>query len=320
MVRLTKSLGYALLAGLLTTPAVSACAQTAAPQASASLGSAPAASQRAATSPQSAQKPATVPQAMTSAKPVTTPASTVSATPGSHSRSHHKRVAAAPEPEAPQPPPPPPTLEQSPPTPPQVSYRNGELTIDATNSTLSQVLHAVQQQTGASIDIPSSAGGDRVVAQLGPGQPRDVLNTLLHGSKFDYVILGVNGNPGAIQKVILTQRQGGAMGSTSSAQSSPQSSPAPVAEDEPEPDEGVANVEQPEPQYQNPDQAPPPPPGGFRRPMPGQVIDPGAAFNNGGEQQNGTKSPEQLMQELQQMQQQQQQYQEQLNPANRGPQ
>ena len=217
----------------------------------------------------------------------------------------------------PQTPPPPPTLEQTPPTPPKVSYQNGQLTIDAANSTLSQVLRAVQTQTGASMEIPSSAASDRVVAQLGPGQPRDVLNTLLNGSKFDYVILGVTGNPGAVQRVILTQKQGGSSAGISSAQNAPQQS-APVAEDEPEPDEGVAAVETPEPQYQNPDQ-PPPPPGGFRRPMPGQVIDPGASFNNG-EQQNGVKTPEQLMQELQQMQQQQQQYQEQLNPANRGPQ
>ena len=36
------------------------------------------------------------------------------------------------------------------------------------------------------------------LAQLGPGLPRDVLNTLLNGSKFDYVILGVTGKPGAV--------------------------------------------------------------------------------------------------------------------------
>src|SRR5271166_597107 len=56
--------------------------------------------------------------------------------------------------EVPPPLPPPPTLDQQPPTPPQVRYQNGQLTINAQNSTLSQVLRAVQAQTGASIDIP----------------------------------------------------------------------------------------------------------------------------------------------------------------------
>jgi hypothetical protein len=157
--------------------------------------------------------------------------------------------------------PPPPTLEQSTPTPPRVSFQNGQLTIDATNSTLSQVLRAVQSRTGASIDIPAGAGNERVVAQLGPGQPRDVLNTLLNGSKFDYVILGVTGNPGAVQKVILTPRQGGA---TITAQSNTPRQP--VQDDESQVDESPPVADTAENEYQNPDQ-PPPPPGGFRHPM-----------------------------------------------------
>jgi hypothetical protein len=190
-------------------------------------------------------------------------------------------------------------------------FQNGELTIDAANSTLSQVLHAVQQRTGASIEMPAGAGNERVVAQLGPGQPRDVLNTLLNGSKFDYVILGVaGGDPGAVQKVILTPRQSG---TTAMAQNN---TPHPAANEEPSGEEG-AGPDTAESEYQNPDQ-PPPPPGGFHRPMMpgGQVVDPGAAFGNG-EQPNGPKSPEQLMQEMEQMQQQQLQLQQQLNPANR---
>jgi hypothetical protein len=211
---------------------------------------------------------------------------------------------------------PPATLEQSPPTPPRVNFQNGQLTIDATNSTLSQVLRAVQSRTGASIDIPAGAGSERVVAQLGPGQPRDVLNTLLNGSRFDYVILGVTGgNPGAVQKVILTPRLGGA---TTTAQGSTPQQPMP--DEESQGDEAVPVADTAENEYQNPDQ-PPPPPSPFRHPMmpPGGQVEPGAAFGNG-EVQNGPRTPEQQMQQLQQMQQQQQQYQQQLNPANQNPQ
>src|SRR5512146_1660976 len=135
--------------------------------------------------------------------------------------------------EQPQVPAPPPTLEQSPPSAPNVRMQNGLLMIDAHNSTLSQVLRAVQQQTGASMEVPAGASNERVVAQIGPGQPRDVINTLLNGSKFDYVILGVLGNPGAVQKVILTPRQGGSTGSMNAqANTPPPPQPADDVQDE----------------------------------------------------------------------------------------
>jgi len=232
------------------------------------------------------------------------PTTSQPATAASHRRSRKTAVA-----EPPAAPPPPPTPEQLPPNPPQVRYQNGELTIDAQNSTMTQVLRAVGSQTGASVDLPAGAGNERVVAQLGPGLPGDVLRTLLNGSRFDYVILGVAGNPGAVQKVILTPRQTAAPSAT--AQNHP--TPQPTEE----PDEGP--VAETEPEYQNQNPQPPALPGGFRRPgIPFQPPDQ-QQQSFSAEQQNEGKSPEQLMQELQQIQQQQQQYQEQLNPANRQP-
>ncbi len=165
--------------------------------------------------------------------------------------------------------------------------------------------------------MPSSAGSERVVAQLGPGQPKDVLNTLLNGSKFDYIILGVTGNPGAVQKIILTPRQNSGMSNVNVAQNNNQMPNQEQVEDETQPEEGVPIANEAE-ESPPPEQQAPPPPGGFRRPMMlpgGQAGQPQAGADNG-DQQNGAKTPEQLMQELQQMQQQQQQYQQQLNPAN----
>jgi len=263
-------------------------------------------------------------------KPAFTPASQpatsnpASAPASQTAKPHGRRAKAAPVAEAAPTQPPPPTLEQSPPTAPRVTLQNGQLTIDASNSTLAQVLHAVQARTGASIDIPSTAGNDRVVGQFGPGLPRDVLNTLLNGSKFDYVILGVTGDPAGIQKVILTPRQ-----ATTTVNTAQNNNPQP-AQEEDSADEGVPVADTSENEYQNPEQPVPPQPGGFRRPiMPGgqqppgfqqqgfQQGEPGAQGN--GEQQNNPKTPEQLMQEMQQLQQQQQQYQQQLNPANQQP-
>lgn len=300
MVRLGKTFACTVLAGaaLLMPSLASSQATAPAPQANSASPKQPS-TQAAPALGTTAQPRATAPS-----KPASGPAA---------ARSHGRRSKAAPVAEAvPTPPPPPPTLEQSPPTAPRVNLQNGQLTIDAPNSTLAQILRAVQARTGASIDIPSSAGNERVVAQLGPGLPRDVLNTLLNGSKFDYVILGVTGDPGGIQKVILTPRQ--AVTAVNTAQNK---NPQP-AQDEDSGDEGSTVADTSDNEYQNPQ--PVPPPNGFRRPiMPGGArVNPGAESDNG-EQQNGPKTPQQLMQEMQQMQQQQQMYQQQLNPANQQP-
>ncbi len=234
---------------------------------------------------------------------------------------HHKKT--APVAETPQPPPAPPTLEQMSPTPPRVIYQNGLLTIDAQNSTLSQVLRAVQAQTGASVEMPSSAANERVMMQVGPGRPRDVLNTLLNGSKFNYIILGMINNPGGVQKVILTTRQNTPATVNTAQNNSPgqgQVQYQPPPPEEPQDEE----MPLPEAEADNPQQPPPAVqrPGRFR---PGQVPMPQPEPNSStepdnGNQPNGGKTPEQLLQELQNMQQQQQQYQQQLNPANLDPQ
>ena len=235
---------------------------------------------------------------------------------------HPRRKKAAPDPPAPQVPELPPTLEQSPPTPAQVTYNNGQLTILAQNATLSQVLRSVQSLTGASIDMPAGTSNERVVGQLGPGQPRDVLNALLNGTKFNYIILGVNGNPGAVQKVILTTLKPATPVNTA------QNNPPPPDESQDEDNYGEPELQAPLPSQMR-----------HRPNMPGRVPE---AFNpqqlpqvqsiqpvpdNSGDNTppDGAKTPEQLLQELQQMQQQQQvqqqqqQMQEQMNPANRQP-
>jgi hypothetical protein len=249
----------------------------------------------------------------------TTMGAGVTPTKGRHSQKPVGIKKAAPVAETPQPAPSPPTPEQMPPTPPHVTYQNGLLTIDAKNSTLSQVLRSVQAQTGASIEMPSSASSDRVMMQLGPGRPRDVLNTLLNGSKFNYIILGMTENPGGVQKVILITRQN----SSSAVNTAQNNGPGPgqqqyqVPPDEPQDEE----MPPPEPEAENQPEVQPvvPVPGRFR---PGQVPmrspDSNEPPQDNGNQQSGVKTPEQLLLELQNMQQQQQQYQQQLNPANTG--
>lgn len=109
----------------------------------------------------------------------------------------------------PAPPPPPPLRpEQMPAVPPQVMYQNGKLTIIARNSTLGDILRGVHAKTGAAIDIPGSAP-ERVVGQFGPGPARDVIASLLNGSRFNYVMLGSEGHPEQLARLILTPKTGG---------------------------------------------------------------------------------------------------------------
>jgi hypothetical protein len=207
-----------------------------------------------------------------------------------------------------QPPPPPPTPEQMPAVQPRVSYQNGLLSIDAPNSSMTDVLNAVKRQTGANIEVPAGASGDRIVARLGPGKPKDVLASLLSGSRFNFIILGPPQNPDAVQRVILTRRQNGSTGSAPAQQSmNPQVVPAPSSDDDAEAPEEIepdTPEEAPQPEATAPTM------------QPGQ--EPAQQQQGQGQEQNPNqpKTPEQLLQELQRMQQQQQQGQQQEQNQN----
>jgi hypothetical protein len=99
---------------------------------------------------------------------------------------------------------PPIPLDSIAPVPPQVSYQNGQLTIVAGNSTLSDILQAVRQQTGVEIEIPVAP--ERVVTRLGPGTAREVIADLLNGSKFNYVLLGSAQDPSLLTRIVLTAK------------------------------------------------------------------------------------------------------------------
>lgn len=207
--------------------------------------------------------------------------------------------APAPAPVAPQ------TPEQMPATPAKVTMSNGMLSIVATNSTLGDVLNGIHKATGAAIDAPPAAGSERVAVNIGPAEPHDALQELFEGSKFDYIIVGSPENGLRLQKVILTPRSGGSLG-TAVANNNPggrtmapptgyQPPPDTGGEDETynQPDEEVMGVPEPASPEQIPNQ-----PGG---PQAGQL--PPDPNQQGQEQQQ--KTPEQLLQELQRIQRQQ---------------
>ncbi|HEX6802811.1 MAG TPA: hypothetical protein VF133_03955 [Terriglobales bacterium] len=197
----------------------------------------------------------------------------------------------------PQPPPPPPTPEQGPSSPPDVNYQRGQLTITARNSTMSDVLNAVKQKTGAAVDMPTVTS-ERVVGVFGPGAPRDVMAQLLNGSHYDYVLLGSPTDPGALKKIVLTARASGP--EPAPALSQPQMANQPLqavpeveteqsSDDASSPDVAQPDMQQPPEEEAQPDQSQP------DQSQPGQPGQP------------VVKTPEQLLRELQQQQQQMQQ-------------
>ena len=199
------------------------------------------------------------------------------------------------------------TPEQMPAAAPRVSYAAGRLTIDSQNSTLNDILSAVRSATGSQIDPPPGNGNERVAAHL-TGTPREVLSSLLDGSMLGYVILGSPGNPGGIQKVILTTlAQGPAPAQSNTAVGR---NPAPPGGPEPpEEDPMVMNDQNPAPPPQpgvagQPGQPGQPPSGvvGGEQPRygaPGQPFVPPAQSQSDGQPQ--VRTPDQLVQQMQQM-------------------
>ncbi len=87
---------------------------------------------------------------------------------------------------------------------PVVTYRDGQLTIDAENVTMAEVLRLVAERTGAKIDVPPGSGLERIFEHNGPGQADDVLSRLLNGSSYDFIIVGSPQRPHDPAQVLLS--------------------------------------------------------------------------------------------------------------------
>ena len=212
--------------------------------------------------------------------------------------------------QTPQPVLPPPTPQQQPPVAPRVTFNNGMLTVVAENSRLGDVLQAIRARTGAAMDVAAGAAGERVVVQLGPAPPRQVLVSLLNASRLNYAIVGSDTNPDAIQRVLVTPAVAGngegAPANTAAAAEEPAQQPAEEVNTE-APDDQPQPTPQPQPAI-----------------TPNQPLIPNNQAPNSqppaterNPAENTPKTPEQLLQELQRMQQQKQQQQQ--NPPEKPP-
>ena len=184
----------------------------------------------------------------------------------------------------------PPAAEPAPPMPKwpvndspsraSVTWDSHGLRIDASNSSMQQILSDVSTETGTKVE--GLSGDQRVYGSYGPGQARDVISQLLAGSGYNVLLAGDLGS-GAPRQVMLTPRRagGGAPGSASAQQDN-------NSADDDIPDNEVE--EQPPPQ----------------QPIPMQPANPGIGRPGFGP--NGPiRTPQQVMEEMQRQQLLQQQ-------------
>ncbi len=207
-------------------------------------------------------------------------------TPTPHRHNAHTVQAQAAAIPTPPPPPPPNWPINDTPAPPSIKWSAAGLSIEASNSSLKQILDGIATATGTKIEGLSAdrSQDQRVFGNFGPGRPRDVLSQLLQGSGYNVVMIGDQGT-GAPRELVLSGRR--------TAGVTQQATPHPAQDDSDDDsyDNQVDTMPQPQPQ-------------------PEQPAAPDAA-----------RTPQQIQQDLQQRQQQlmQQQNQQQQQPQTTNP-
>jgi hypothetical protein len=189
-----------------------------------------------------------------------------------------------------------------PPAPPQVTFRNGLLTVNAVNSTLASLLTAIRNKTGIEFEGAELASQDRVAISMGPATEGEVLASILSGSNLDYVVMGRPDSPTIVQKVLLTRRTRPGAATVANGQQ-PAANQAPQEAEEEAVDENATDPDQPQ---DTAVQAPPvqqQPEGQAQQPQ--QPQQQPEAQPQESDQQQQPKTPEQLLQELKEMQQKQ---------------
>ena len=88
---------------------------------------------------------------------------------------------------------------------PVVSYNDGQLTIDPHGAALHDVLKAIKDRVGFTLDLPSSGMDARVLDErIGPAPVKEVLVQLLYGCGVNYIIQTASGTPQDVQRLFLS--------------------------------------------------------------------------------------------------------------------
>lgn len=186
----------------------------------------------------------------------------------------------------------PPSLLDQPAQPAKIKLSNGELSIEAQNSSLSELLHQISAATGMKVE--GLAADQRIFGSYGPGTPRQVLLSLLVGSGYNVVMLGGAANQVPLRLELSSPNQASAAPAANTPTQAGQASEATAAAPRPPTRTFTPPRQQQEPSAQNEDQQ---------------------LQQHGNEPpQNGVRTPQQLLQQLQQLHDREQQQQEQQEP------
>lgn len=122
-----------------------------------------------------------------------------------------------------------------------VEFRDGLLHIIATDADLNSVLQQVSHVTG--MRLQGGTHGDRLYGDYGPAIPADVLDHMLGGLPYNFIMTQAPRTT-APQQLVISSRHGGATTGTNGASNGSQTAPPLSAEAEPNQPEAE---EQPEP-------------------------------------------------------------------------
>jgi hypothetical protein len=174
-----------------------------------------------------------------------------------------------------------PSLLDKPAQPATVTLNGGRLSVTANNSSLTDILHQLASASGMTIDGLDK--DTRVFGTYGPGDPRDILSSLLDGAGYNVMMVGGTAS-GTPRQLLLSAR------SDAPAAAAQASSRRTVDQDD--------DQDEPLPMNNYP-------PAGEVEPHPPGPTEPG-------QNPNGTpRTPQQMLQEMQQMRQQRTQQQDQ---------
>jgi hypothetical protein len=168
-------------------------------------------------------------------------------------------------------------LMDQPAIPATVVHHDDVLAVSANNSSLTQILHQVARETGMQID--GLSGDERVFGSFGPGNPRDVLVSLLNGTSYNVLMIGDLAN-GAPRQLLLTHKNGSAL---ASAGNQPPQQPKPAADSD-DVDDNPPDNDAPQPQ-----------------PEEDVTQQPPGAGDNAPASPDMPRTPQQMLEQMQQM-------------------
>jgi hypothetical protein len=90
-----------------------------------------------------------------------------------------------------------------------VEFKDGKLSVVADHVSLAQILNEVHRLTGTDISVPPGGAQEQIVVGIPPLPLREALVSLLNGSRFNFIMVDSEREPGKLKSVILTYRGAG---------------------------------------------------------------------------------------------------------------